>query len=121
ANVEVISLQHGFGLYGIWGDPLEDHTSFLLQALHKPVVTTLHTVLPQPRPDIRAAVRKLCAHSAHVVVMVNLAAKILLEDYEIERDTVVTIPHGVPVVHPIATERMKRALRLDGHTVICTF
>jgi glycosyltransferase involved in cell wall biosynthesis len=121
AAVDVISLQHEFGLYGIWGDPLEDHTPFLLNALHKPLVTTLHTVLPQPRPDIRAAVRELCAHSTCVVVMVNLAAKILLEDYEIERDKVVTIPHGVPLVRPIPTQQMKRALRLEGHTVICTF
>jgi polysaccharide biosynthesis protein PslF len=34
---------------------------------------------------------------------------------------VITIPHGVPVVRPIPTQHMKRALRLDGHTVICTF
>jgi polysaccharide biosynthesis protein PslF len=121
ASVQVISLQHEFGLYGVWGDPLEDYTPFLLQALNKPVVTTLHTVLPLPRPDIRAAVRELCARSTRVIVMVNLAAKILLEDYEIEREKVVTIPHGVPVVRPIPTQQMKRALRLEGHTVICTF
>ncbi len=121
AGVDVISLQHEFGLYGIWGDPLEDHTPALLDALSKPLVTTLHTVLPQPRADIRAAVQELCAHSVRVIVMVNLAAKILLEDYAIERAKVVTIPHGVPVVRPVATERMKRALRLEGHTVICTF
>jgi polysaccharide biosynthesis protein PslF len=78
-------------------------------------------VLPQPRPDIRAAVRELCARSASMIVMAHLAAKILLEDYEIEREKVLTIPHGVPVVRPIATEQMKRALRLEGHTVICTF
>jgi hypothetical protein len=59
-------------------------------------------------------VRELCARSTRVIVMVNLAAKILLEDYEIERDKVVTIPHGVPLVRPVATERMKRALRLGG-------
>jgi glycosyltransferase involved in cell wall biosynthesis len=121
AGVDVISLQHEFGLYGIWGDPLEDHTPALLDALSRPVVTTLHTVLPQPRPDIRTAVRELCAHSASVIVMVNLAAKILLEDYEIERDKVVTIPHGVPVVRPVTTQHMKQVLRLEGHTVICTF
>jgi glycosyltransferase involved in cell wall biosynthesis len=121
ARVDVVSLQHEFGLYGIWGDPLEDHTPLLLQALNKPLVTTLHTVLPQPRPDIRMAVQELSAHSASVVVMVNLAAKILLEDYEIEREKVVTIPHGVPFVRPIDTQQMKRALRLEGHTVICTF
>ena len=66
AGVDVISLQHEFGLYGIWGDPLEDHTPALLDALRKPLVTTLHTVLPQPRPDIRAAVRELCARTAPV-------------------------------------------------------
>jgi glycosyltransferase involved in cell wall biosynthesis len=121
AGVDVISLQHEFGLYGVWGDPLEDHTPALLDALSSPVVTTLHTVLPQPRPDIRAAVQELCAHSASVIVMVNLAAKILLEDYEIEREKVDTIPHGVPVVRPVATQHMKQVLRLEGHTVICTF
>lgn len=121
AGVDVISLQHEFGLYGDWGDPLEDHTPALLDALSKPLVTTLHTVLPQPRPDIRAAVQELCAHSASVIVMVNLAAKILLEDYEIEREKVDTIPHGVPVVRPVATQHMKQVLRLEGHTVICTF
>jgi polysaccharide biosynthesis protein PslF len=121
APVEAVSLQHEFALYGDLRRTGEDHTLALLQALHKPLVTTLHTVLPQPRPDIRAAVRELCAHSVSVIVMAHLGAKILVEDYDIERDNVVTIPHGVPVVRPVATERVKAALRLEGHTVISTF
>ncbi len=121
ARVDVVSLQHEFGLFGGLPDTGEDHAPALLEALRKPLVTTLHTVLPQPRPDIRAAVRDLCTHSACVIVMAHLGAKILVEDYAIERDTVVTIPHGVPVVRPVATERMKQTLRLKGHTVIATF
>jgi polysaccharide biosynthesis protein PslF len=121
ANVDAVAIQHEFGLFGIWGDPLIDHTPALLSTLDKPLVTTLHTVLPQPRSDIRTAIQHLCAQSAAVVVMVNLGAKILLEDYEIEREKVVTIPHGVPVVRPVDTQHMKQALRLEGHTVICTF
>jgi glycosyltransferase involved in cell wall biosynthesis len=121
ARVDVVSLQHEFGLFGDLPETGQDDAPALLEALHKPLVTTLHTVLPQPRPAIRAAVRKLCAHSACVIVMAHLGAKILAEDYDIERDTVVTIPHGVPLVRPIATERMKRALRLEGRTVIATF
>jgi glycosyltransferase involved in cell wall biosynthesis len=85
------------------------------------VVTTLHTVLPQPRADIREAIRQLCERSAAVVVMVNLGTKILVEDYEIERAKLVMIPHGVPVVRRSETQHMKQALRLDGYTVICTF
>jgi len=121
ARVDVVSLQHEFGLYGDLPGTGEDHTPAFLEALHKPLVTTLHTVLPQPRPDIRAAVRELCAHSVSVIVMVNLGAKILVEDYAIDREQVVIIPHGVPLVRPIATERMKAALRLEGRTVIATF
>ena len=121
AQLDVVSLQHEFGLFGVWGDPLIDHTPALLDALTKPLVTTLHTVLPQPRGDIREAVGRLCDRSAAVVVMVNLGAKILMEDYGIARAKLVVIPHGVPVVREVDTQHMKQALRLDGYTVVCTF
>ena len=121
APVDVVSLQHEFGLFGVWGDPLVDHTPALLGALDKSLITTLHTVLPQPRADVREAIRRLCERSAAVVVMVNLGAKILMEDYEIDRAKLVMIPHGVPVVRGVPTQHMKQALRLDGYTVICTF
>lgn len=120
-RVTVVSIQHEFGLFGIWGEPLRDFTPKLLDALDKPIVTTLHTVLPQPRPDIREAVQRLCEASAATVVMVNVGAKILVEDYGVDGARLVTIPHGVPDVQPADRERMKRALRLSGHTVLCTF
>jgi hypothetical protein len=41
APVDVVSLQHEFGLYGTLDDAVEDHTPALLQGLRKPVVTTL--------------------------------------------------------------------------------
>jgi glycosyltransferase involved in cell wall biosynthesis len=122
SSADVISLQHEFGLYGVWGDPLEDYTPALLGTLDKPIVTTLHTVLSQPRPDIREAVRRLCAHSVATVVMARVGAKILAEDYDIDPSRLMTIPHGVPEVRPIDDrQRLKRTLRLDGYTVICTF
>jgi glycosyltransferase involved in cell wall biosynthesis len=120
-RVAAVSIQHEFGLFGVWGDPLHDFTPKLLDALDKPIVSTLHTVLPQPRPEIREAVRRLCHASVATVVMVNVGAKILIEDYGVDGARLVTIPHGVPDVHPTDRARMKRALRLSGHTVICTF
>jgi glycosyltransferase involved in cell wall biosynthesis len=121
SSADVISLQHEFGLYGVWGDPLQDYTPALLGTLDKPIVTTLHTVLSQPRPEIREAVRRLCAHSVATVVMARVGAKILVEDYNVDPARLVTIPHGVPEVRPVDRQRLKRVLRLDGYTVICTF
>ena len=123
-DVEVVSMQHEFGLFGAWGEPIDDYTPDLLATLKKPLVTTLHTVLPQPRPDIREAVRRICAASAATVVMVNVGAKILIEDYKVDPTRLVTIPHGVPGVpgvSPGEREEAKAELRLEGRTVLCTF
>ena len=126
ARVAVVSLQHEFGLWGAPGylaEPFDayDCAPAFLDVLDRPVVTTLHTVLPQPRADIRAAIRLLCQRSAVTVVMVGVGAKILAEDYGVDPAHLVVIPHGVPEVRPVDTERAKRPLRLSGHTVICTF
>jgi glycosyltransferase involved in cell wall biosynthesis len=121
APVNVVTLQHEFGLFGVWGEPIEDHTPALLDALDKPVVTTLHTILPQPRPDVRDAIRFLADRSAALVVMVNTGGKILVDDYDISPSRIVIIPHGVPEVRLGEAAAAKRALRLEGRTVICTF
>ncbi len=126
ALVALVSLQHEFGLWGDQGTlaaPFDryDCAPAFLDALDRPVVTTLHTVLPKPRADLRAAIQLLCARSAATVVMVEVGAKILVEDYDVDPDRLVVIPHGVPEVRPVDKERAKRRLRLSGHTVICTF
>jgi glycosyltransferase involved in cell wall biosynthesis len=53
--------------------------------------------------------------------MARVGAKILAEDYDVDPSRLVTIPHGVPEVRPMDRQRLKRTLRLDGYTVICTF
>jgi hypothetical protein len=78
-------------------------------------------VLPKPRADLRAAIQLLCARSAATVVMVEVGTKILVEDYDVDPDRLVVIPHGVPEVRAVDKERAKRRLRISGHTVICTF
>ncbi len=126
AKVAVVSLQHEFGLWGAPGylaasfDAYDCAPAFL-DALDRPVVTTVHSVLPQPRPDIRAAVRLLCERSAATVVMIGVGAKILAEDYGVDPARLVVIPHGVPEVRPGDKERTKRRLRLAGRTIVCTF
>jgi glycosyltransferase involved in cell wall biosynthesis len=121
SEVDVVSLQHEFGLYGIWGDPFEDHLTSFLDVLQKPLVTTLHSVLPEPSPSVRAAVSRIAEHSFQVVVMADRARSLLIDAYGIAAATVCVIPHGVPPIEPHGRTKMKEQFDLAGRTLITTF
>jgi Glycosyltransferase Family 4 len=113
AAVDVVSLQHELGLYGTWGDPFEDHLTPFLDVLDKPVVTTLHSVLPNPSASVRAVVRRIAQRSATLIVMAERARSLLIQDFGIQPEQVNVVPHGVPPIQPHGRMRIKRAARSD--------
>lgn len=124
APIDLVMVQHEFTLFGLWDaahEELEDYTPALLDGLHHPVVLTLHTVLPQPRQTVRDTVRYLYDRSAALVVMANTAVSILDRDYGLDPSRIVMIPHGVPELPRGGSQYAKRALGLEGRTVLCTF
>jgi glycosyltransferase involved in cell wall biosynthesis len=121
AAIDVVCLQHEFGLFGLWGDTFEDHLIAFLNVLTKPLATTLHSVLPDPSPTVRESVRRLANHSTQVVVMAERARDLLVHAYDIAPDKVVVIPHGVPPVEPRGRTRIKEQLGLTGRTLVTTF
>ncbi len=115
---DVVSLQHEFGLYpGEWGNRI---LSFM-RACHKPVVTTFHTLLSRPEPLPRRLIRALAAQSKGVVVMTNVAARLLAKVYQLPNIDIQVIPHGVPGVAFESDDTPKAILGLTGRRVICTF
>ena len=115
---DVVSLQHEFGLYpGEWGSRILDFVA----RCSKPIVTTLHTLMPRPDPLPRMIVRQLAAHSRRVVVMTRIAARLLRDDYGVAPSRVRIIPHGVPPVPFDRDESRKAALGLAGRRLLCTF
>lgn len=118
--VNLINLQHEFGLYGI-GDPFEDHLVPFLKTLRKPLVTTLHTVLPAPSPSVREAIWRLCVHSRVVIVMTNIARQLLISQYSLDPSKVAVIPHGMPPIKLRGRTRIKQRFSLTGRTLISTF
>ncbi|MEA2640381.1 MAG: hypothetical protein QOF51_1775, partial [Chloroflexota bacterium] len=121
APIDVVSLQHEFGLYGIWGEPYEDHLPGFLDVLAKPLVATLHSVLPDPTPSIRASIRRIGERSGQVVVMAERARTLLVDDYGIAPGKIAVIPHGVPPVEPHGRTMLKKQLGLLGRTIVTTF
>ena len=66
SNVEIVSVQHEFGIYG---GPAGGHLLTLLRELRMPVITTFHTVLLEPNSDQRRVMQELLARSARVGVV----------------------------------------------------
>ena len=119
--VDVVNLQHEFGLYGVWHDGgYDDHARVFLEMCTKPVVTTVHTVPPRPEPWMLAAIRGIAERSAAVVVMSTTGARLLRDVYGVSRKPVV-IEHGMPVIVPTGRRRLKRALAMEGRSIISTF
>ena len=121
SNVDIVNLQHEFGLYGIWHDgQYDDHLKLFLDHCTKPVVTTLHTVPPKPEPWAREAIRNASERSQELVVMARTAARLLHEVYGIAKAPVV-IEHGMPAIEPKGRHRLKRRLGYADWQVVSTF
>jgi glycosyltransferase involved in cell wall biosynthesis len=115
---EVVSLQHEFGLYpGEWGDRLLP----FVRACRKPLVTTFHTLLTQPAALPRRLIRQVAAHSQGIVVMTEVAARLLASVYHVTGPAVEVIPHGVPEVDWAPDGAHKARLGLADREVICSF
>ena len=121
ANVDIVSIQHEFGLYGIWGRTFEDHLAPFLEMLTRPLVTTLHTTLPDPSSSVKEAVRRIGRHSKALIVMAHRARTILEQEYGIDPTKVHVIPHGVPPTERHGRQRMKQRLGLQDRSIISTF
>src|ERR1700733_14561522 len=66
SNVDIVCLQHEFGIFG---GPAGGHILAFLRELRMPVITTLHTVLAEPGVEQRRVMKELISLSARVVVM----------------------------------------------------
>jgi glycosyltransferase involved in cell wall biosynthesis len=121
SHIDLVSIQHEFGLYGIWGLMFEDHLAPFLETLTRPLVTTLHTTLPDPSPSVKEAVRRIGNHSQALIVMAHRGRTILEREYGIDPAKVHVIPHGVPPTEPHGRRRMKQRLGLQDRSIISTF
>ncbi len=93
-DVDVVLLQHEFGIFG--GRDGEYVLSFA-QELAQPLVVTLHTVLSEPTPRQADVLRELCAEAELVIVMTDTALRLLVESGACSEDKVRVVPHGAPV------------------------
>ena len=117
-DVDVVSVQHEFGIFG---GPAGSHLLTLLGELKAPVVTTLHTVLPKPNADQHRVMQGLLARSTRLVVMTERGQSILREVYRTPLSKIDLIPHGIPDVPFVAPDSYKHQFGMAGKKVLLTF
>jgi glycosyltransferase involved in cell wall biosynthesis len=117
-NVEVVSVQHEFGIYG---GPAGSHLLTFLREVRSPVVTTLHTVLREPNGDQREVMKQLNLLSERFIVMAERGREILESVYGVAPEKIDVIPHGVIDMPFIDSNFYKDLFGVEGKTVLLTF
>jgi glycosyltransferase involved in cell wall biosynthesis len=115
---DVVSLQHE---YGIFGGEAGGNIVELLSRLEMPIVTTLHTILPNPTPVQRSVMRRITDASTKIVVMSRKGRELLRSIYDVPDRKIELIPHGIPDFPFLETQDAKTKLGFEGKTIILTF
>ena len=118
SNVDVVSLQHEFGIYG---GPAGSHLLALVRDLKMPLVSTFHTLLREPNPEQRRVMTELVQQSTRLVVMTRRGQEILEEVYQTPSAKIDVIPHGIPDVPFIDPNYFKDQFGVEGKLVLLTF
>jgi glycosyltransferase involved in cell wall biosynthesis len=117
-DVDVVCVQHE---YGIFGGPCGALLLNFLRALRVPVVTTLHTILQEPNMDQRRILEAITRLSSRVITMAEVGRRMLQTIYHCEPSKIALVPHGIPEMDAVDSQKIKAQLNLAGHPVVLTF
>ncbi len=117
SGADLCILEHEFGIYGgqngIYILPL-------LYRLEMPFVVTLHTILREPSYNEKAVLQEICKMASKVVVMSHKAVEFLVDIYNVDRNKIAYIEHGVPDIQ-FSQEQTKKEFNLGKKKLLLTF
>ena len=118
SHVDLICVQHEFGLFGGEGG---SYLSLLLNRLKAPVITTLHTVLDEPEPAFHKSLIDVC-NASHKIVTMNERGVTMLQDiYNVPGRKIKLIAHGIPDLPFVDSNYYKHKFGLEDRKTILTF
>ncbi len=118
SHIDLVSLQHEFGLFG--GDA-GSYLSLLLNRLKAPIITTLHTILDEPNPAYHKSLLEVCKASYKVITMNERGVSMLRDIYGISGKKIELIPHGIPDLPFVDSNYYKHKFGMEGRKTILTF
>ncbi len=118
SHVDLVSVQHEFGLFG---GEAGAYLSLLLNRLKAPIITTLHTVLDDPDQAYHKALVEVCNASDKVITMNERGVTMLREIYGVSDKKVELIAHGIPDLPFVDSNYYKHKFGMEGRRTILTF
>lgn len=117
-NITGVIVQHE---YGIFARPEGEILLIFMQACKKPMLVTLHTVLPNPSPKMKRVTAKIIQYASNLVVLTNGSKKIIETLYPESNGKIFMVPHGIHPVKASESKEYKTKLKLDNHIILSTF
>ncbi len=117
SGADVCVLQHEFGIFG------GQNGIYILPLLHKlelPLIVTLHTVLKNPSYNEKAVLQEIGKIAQKIVIMSQKAMAFLTDIYEIPKEKIILIEHGVPDIQP-SQIKSRKEFELENKKVLLTF
>ncbi|BBH22360.1 glycosyl transferase family 1 [Paenibacillus baekrokdamisoli] len=118
SNVDLLVIQHEFGIYG--GESGEYLIPFV-EKLNIPFIVIFHTVLTKPSAKQRHIMNLVAKLSVKVVTMALSTVKDLTSIYGIDSNKVAFIHHGVPDVKTASRAKLKEQYGFADRKILSTF
>lgn len=117
SGADLCVLEHEFGIFG------GQNGVYILSLLHRleiPLIVTLHTIVKTPTYNEKMVLQEICKMANKIVVMSHKAIEFLIEIYNVQKEKIVFIEHGVPDLK-FDHEQSKKEFKLENKKVILTF
>ena len=117
SGADLCILEHEFGIFG------GQDGVYILPLLHRleiPLIVTLHTIIKAPSYNEKAILVEICRMANKIVVMSHKAIEFLTNIYNIEKEKIVFIDHGVPDIQ-FSQVQSKKEFHLENKKVLLTF
>lgn len=117
-KIKLVNIQHEFGIFG---GECGSYLLNFLEKLQKPIITTLHTIIPSPDEKMYSMVQSIMKYSKGIIVMTQSSKDILERDYGLDSNRIKVIPHGIHQVLYKTSEHAKSALGMSNKFILSTF
>lgn len=117
SSIILVMVQHEFGFF----EKTKNEFLLFLKSIHKPLLLTFHTVLPNPDEKLHSHVKAIANEVSGIVVMTHSSAAILIRDYQIDVEKISIIAHGTHLVAHTDKSLLKAKYGLKGKKILSTF